>query len=100
MLAQLRSEMSFANVTSVLALFIALGGTGYAAVTLPRNSVGSAQIKSHAVSSSDLKSNAVTSRAIKSHSVGLSDISPAARSSLRGEPGPQGPAGPAASTLR
>ena len=39
MLARLRPRLSFANVTSVLALFIALGGTGYAAVTLPRTPV-------------------------------------------------------------
>ena len=63
MLARLRPRLSFANVTSVLALFIALGGTGYAAVTLPRNSVGSTQIKKRAVGSSELKTNAVTSRA-------------------------------------
>ena len=29
---------------SLIALFVALGGTGYAAVALPRNSVGSAQV--------------------------------------------------------
>ena len=42
---RLRSRLSYANVTASLALFIALGGTGYAAVTLPRNSVGSAQLR-------------------------------------------------------
>jgi hypothetical protein len=99
-LAHLRSKLSFANVTAVLALFVALGGTGYAAVTLPRNSVGATQIKSRAVGSSELKSNAVTSRAIRSRSVALSDISPSARTALRGQPGPQGPAGPAGVTLR
>src|SRR4051794_14474916 len=83
-----------------LALFVALGGTGYAAATLPRNSVGSAQIKSRAVGSSELKPNAVTSRALRDRSVGLSDISPAARTALRGQPGPAGPAGPAGQTLR
>ena len=45
MLTALRSKLSFANVTSCLALFIALGGTGYAAMKLPRNSVGSTQIR-------------------------------------------------------
>lgn len=100
MLAHLRSRLSFANVTAVLALFIALGGTGYAAITLPRNSVGSTQIRARAVGNSELKSNAVTSRAIRNRSVRLSDISPSARSALRGQPGPQGPAGPAGVTLR
>ena len=38
----------------LLALFIALGGTSYAAAKLPRNSVGTAQIKSGAVNESKL----------------------------------------------
>jgi hypothetical protein len=100
MLAQLRSKLSFANVTAILALFVALGGTGYAAVTLPRNSVGSAQIKSGSVGSAELKSSAVTSRAIRNRTIMLSDLSPSARISLRGQAGPQGPAGPSGVTLR
>jgi hypothetical protein len=103
MLARLRPRLSFANVTSLLALFVALGGTGYAAVTLPRNSVGSNQIRSRAVGASELKSNAVTSRAIRRRSVSLSDLTVSARVSLRGAvgpAGPQGPAGPAAQTYR
>lgn len=96
----LRSKLSFANVTSCLALFIALGGTGYAAVTLPRNSVGSAQLRSKAVGSSELRSNAVTSRAIKNGSVRTTDMSASARVSLRGQVGPAGPAGPASVAFR
>ena len=49
MLTRLRQKLSYANVTATLALFIALGGTSYAALTLPRNSVGSKQIRSRAV---------------------------------------------------
>jgi hypothetical protein len=36
-------------VISLIALFVALGGTTYAATSLPKNSVGTAQIKSGAV---------------------------------------------------
>jgi hypothetical protein len=43
----------------LLALFIALGGTSYAAVKLPRNSVGTAQIKTHAVTTSKLSTSTV-----------------------------------------
>jgi len=46
----MRKHLSAANVLSALALFIALGGGAYAA-TLPRNSVGPAQLKSGAVTS-------------------------------------------------
>ena len=33
------------NVVAYLALFVALGGTSYAAIRLPANSVGARQIK-------------------------------------------------------
>jgi hypothetical protein len=96
----MRSGSSYANVTATLALFVALGGTGYAAVQLERNSVGSKQIRSKAVGASELKRGAVTSRAIRQRAVKLGDISAGARESLRGATGPQGPAGPAGVTYR
>jgi hypothetical protein len=49
MRSRLRSCISFANVVSMLALFVALGGVSYAAVKLPAGSVGTAQLKRHAV---------------------------------------------------
>lgn len=45
---------------SVLALFVALGGTGYAAFSLPRNSVGAKQLKRNAVTTPKIKNGAVT----------------------------------------
>jgi hypothetical protein len=45
LIAHLRS-----NLVGWIALFVALGGTGYAAVAIPRNSVGSAQIRNHSIS--------------------------------------------------
>ncbi|HWF51567.1 MAG TPA: hypothetical protein VG294_13090 [Solirubrobacteraceae bacterium] len=38
-----------ANVIGYLALFVALGGTGYAAVSIPRGSVGTRQLRNGAV---------------------------------------------------
>jgi hypothetical protein len=38
-----------ANVVAYLALFVALGGTSYAAIGIPRGSVGTAQLRNHAV---------------------------------------------------
>jgi hypothetical protein len=43
------SKPSPALVISLIALFVALGGTTYAATSLPRNSVGTAQLKNRAV---------------------------------------------------
>lgn len=49
-----------ATIISLIALFVALGGTSYAAVTLPRNSVGTKQLKNNAVTSTKIKNGAVT----------------------------------------
>ena len=62
----------------LVALFIALGGTAYAA-TLPRNSVGPKQ----------LKRGAVTSAKVRDGALRPADFAPGALRS-----GPQGPAGP------
>jgi hypothetical protein len=39
-----------ANLVGWVALFVALGGTGYAAINIPRNSVGAAQIRNRSIS--------------------------------------------------
>ena len=83
----LRSKLSFANVTSALALFVALGGTSYAAITLPRNSVGSKQVRSGAIGASELRNSAVRSSDVRNRSLQLRDISRSARDSLRGQTG-------------
>jgi hypothetical protein len=82
-----RPQLSYANVISTIALFVALGGTSYA---VARNSIGTAQ----------LKTNAVTSAKVKNGSLRTGDLAPAARIGQRGPRGPQGPAGgsPAALT--
>jgi len=54
MLSRLTPRLTFANVVSLLALAIALGGSAYAAVSLPRNSVGTKQLKKRAVTNSKL----------------------------------------------
>lgn len=79
-----RNRISYANVTATLALVIALGGTGYAAMTLPRNSVGSAQLKKGAVQKSDIKKGAVTDKTVKNRSLGTGDLSTKARQALGG----------------
>src|SRR5690349_10416166 len=51
--------MRYANITSSLALFIALGGTGYAALKLPKNSVHAKQIAAGAVRSAEVKNHSL-----------------------------------------
>ena len=68
MMQRFRSHLSAANVLSMTALVIALGGTAYAA-TLPKNSVGSKQIKAKAVKNSDLGDSSVTSKKIRNRTL-------------------------------
>ena len=50
--------MKHSTLAAYLALFVALGGTGYAATQLERNSVGSPQIKDRSVKTRDLARSA------------------------------------------
>jgi hypothetical protein len=48
------------NAISYLALFVALGGTSYAAINLPAGSVGPRQLQNRAVTTSKLANGSVT----------------------------------------
>lgn len=116
--------MRFPRITpslaiSCAALLVALGGTGYAATTLAKNSVGSTQLKKNAVTSAKIGKNAVTSAKIKAKAVTSAKLASNAVTSAKikngtitaddlaagvavkgdtGATGPQGPAGPAGAT--
>jgi hypothetical protein len=79
---------------ALLALFVALGGTGYAALSLPKNSVGSKQLRKGAVKNSDIAANAVTGSKVKRRSLSASDFkSGSLPQGPRGLQGPKGNAG-------
>ena len=59
-----------ANVLAGLALFFALGGTGWAGQVLGKSSVGSVQLKSSAVTSSKIANGAVTAKKLADGVVG------------------------------
>jgi Collagen triple helix repeat (20 copies) len=82
-----------ATAIALLALFVALGGTSYAALSLPRNSVGSAQLKTGAVTAAKLAANAVTSAKIKDRTLVRADFAKGQLASAVGQTGPAGPAG-------
>jgi hypothetical protein len=71
------------TVLALVALAVALGGTGYAATLLPAGSVGTAQ----------LKNGAVVSSKVKNGSLRAADFAPGELPA--GAQGPQGPAGSA-----
>jgi hypothetical protein len=54
-----------ALVIAVIALIVALGGTSYAAFKLPKNSVGTKQLKNSAVTTKKLRKHAVTASKLK-----------------------------------
>jgi hypothetical protein len=62
------------NTIALLALFIALGGTTYAATALPANSVGAKQLKKNAVINKKIKANAVTGAKVKNNSLTGADV--------------------------
>ncbi len=104
----LRARLSYANVMASIAVFIALGGASYAAVSLPRESVGTQQLRDDAVTRSKLADRSVGARHLRRRSVGASklagggvkkrSLSPwirgqLARRAAQGPPGPKGETG-------
>jgi hypothetical protein len=70
----LKRHLTAANVLSCMALFIALGGTAYAAVKLKPNQVKAVNIAKQAVTNAKLKTQAVTSGKIKNGGVVNADL--------------------------
>jgi hypothetical protein len=63
-----------AMLIALVALIIALGGTSYAAISLPKNSVGTKQIRKRAVTKSKIRPNAITSSKVKNRSLLAKDF--------------------------
>ena len=57
------------NAVAYLALFVALGGTGYAAISIPAGSVGTRQLRNHAVTQSKLGKGSVSATNLNSKSI-------------------------------
>jgi hypothetical protein len=71
-------HFTYANAAATIALFVALGGTSYAAFSVPAGSVGTKQLRNGAVTKAKLAHGVVAAE--------------------RGAPGPHGPAGPQGAT--
>ena len=88
----LRTRLTYANVMATIAVFIALGGTSYAAVK-----VGSREIRNNSVRSGDIRNNNLTNRDVRNGSLLRRDFKagqlPAGPPGAAGAPGRQGPKG-------
>jgi hypothetical protein len=102
-----RGNLTFSNVVACLALFVALGGVGYAATQLPKNSVGSRELKPGAVTPAKLSAAAKVSgpqgdRGAPGAQGDRGPAGPQGEPGVQGPPGSQGPEGapnPDAKTL-
>jgi hypothetical protein len=79
-----------ALVVSVIALSVALGGTGYAAIVLPANSVGKEQIKKNAVTAAKVKNRSLLAVDFKA---GQLPAGPTGATGPKGEKGEKGEKG-------
>jgi hypothetical protein len=61
-------------IISIIALMVALGGASYAAIQIPKNSVGTKQLKKNAVNAAKLKKNSVNSAKVRDGSLLRSDF--------------------------
>jgi hypothetical protein len=91
-MSRLRRHLSPALLLACLALLVAVGGTSYAQVALPANSVGTKQLKNGAVVASKVKLRSLLARNFRP---GQLPRGPQGAQGLQGAAGPPGPGGPA-----
>jgi Collagen triple helix repeat (20 copies) len=114
---KLRARITSAHVIAMIALFVALSGSSYAAVTIRasqirNNSIPGAKIKTGSIPASKLRNNSITGAKLKNNTVGRAKLrtdalnptagggnlinanSESDDDSPSGARGPQGPSGP------
>jgi hypothetical protein len=75
-LRHLRRRPSAAMGVAVVALFLAIGGVGYAATSIPNNSISNAMLKNNSVSNTKLRNNSVGNIKLRANSVSYQKIAP------------------------
>lgn len=101
-MSRFRRRPSPALVVACFALAAALGGTGYSAVVLPANSVGTKQLKNNSVVASKVMPHSLLASSFRSGEVPTGPAGPAGpkgADGLAGSAGPPGPKGDPATKL-
>jgi len=80
-------------VLAVIAIVLALGGTGYAISRLPKNSVGGPQLKKNAVSTKKVKDHSLRAKDFRAGQLPKGATGPPGAAGAQGAAGLQGPAG-------
>jgi hypothetical protein len=83
LLSKLRTRLTYANVMATIAVFIALGGSSYAAITITGRNV-----KNSSLTGRDIKNSSLTTSDVKNRSLRAVDFK-----SKQLPAGPQGPKG-------
>jgi hypothetical protein len=84
-----------AMVVAFIALLLALGSGAYAQLRIPRNSVGTAQLRANAVTSPKVKPRSLLRSDFRAGQLPRGPAGPAGARGATGERGLTGPAGPA-----
>jgi hypothetical protein len=93
-LPSIRARLSYANVAASLALFVALGGVSWAAVTLPTGSVGNRQLKPGAVSTAKVRDRSLLAQDFKRGQLPRGELGLAGERGVPGLKGDKGDPGP------
>jgi hypothetical protein len=113
MLKRMRARVTSAHVIAMIALFVALGGSSYAAVTISasqiaNNSIPGSKLKANSVPASKLRNNSITGGKLRNNTISRAKLrtdalvtngggnitTPESSTGTTGPRGPQGPAGP------
>lgn len=92
-MARIRTSLTYANVMATVAVFLALGGGAYAATQLPKNSVGTKQIKNNAVNSAKVKDGTLLAKDFRAGQLRSGPQGARGPQGLRGQTGQTGPPG-------
>lgn len=72
--ARVRRRINYSNVMASVAVFLVLGGGAYAALSVPKNSITSKQIKKGSIKRSDLAKSSVGKKQLKNNAVNGSKV--------------------------